>query len=313
MITEIDVAQAFVDRCVDRLNAGELDAADAAKAKWWCTELQGRVIDRCLQLHGGYGYMTEYPIARRYADARVTRIYGGTTEIMKSVVSKSLGPVMRFVLASASPARLATLRARRPRARGRSSAASTRTPIDGRPTARTGRKRSPTAKAQAVAERVDGAALVLGCDSLLELDGEALGKPGRCRRRRERWRAMRGRTGVLHTGHACIDTAGRSVARRRCRPTSTSPTSPTTRSTRYCATGEPSAVAGAFTDRRARRLVRRAASTATTHNVVGVSLPALRAMLRRARPRADRPRLPAAPVRHGFDRHSGQAVATTLR
>jgi alkylation response protein AidB-like acyl-CoA dehydrogenase len=89
--TEVDVAQAFVDRCVDRLNDGELDAADAAKAKWWCTELQGRVIDRCLQLHGGYGYMTEYAVARAYADARVTRIYGGTTEIMKGVVSKSLG------------------------------------------------------------------------------------------------------------------------------------------------------------------------------------------------------------------------------
>ncbi|MEP7019712.1 MAG: acyl-CoA dehydrogenase family protein [Pseudonocardiales bacterium] len=89
--TEIDVAQAFIDRCVDRLNDGELDVADAAKAKWWCTELQGRVIDRCLQLHGGYGYMTEYPVSRAYADARVTRIYGGTTEIMKGVVSKSLG------------------------------------------------------------------------------------------------------------------------------------------------------------------------------------------------------------------------------
>jgi alkylation response protein AidB-like acyl-CoA dehydrogenase len=88
---EIDVAQAFVDRCVDRLNSGELDAADAAKAKYFCTELQGRVIDRCLQIHGGYGYMTEYPIARRYADARVTRIYGGTSEIMKSVISKSIG------------------------------------------------------------------------------------------------------------------------------------------------------------------------------------------------------------------------------
>ncbi len=90
MVTEIDVAQAFVDQCVVRLNDGELSPADAAKAKWWCTELQGRVIDKCLQLHGGYGYMTEYPVSRRYADARVTRIYGGTTEIMKSVVSKSL-------------------------------------------------------------------------------------------------------------------------------------------------------------------------------------------------------------------------------
>jgi alkylation response protein AidB-like acyl-CoA dehydrogenase len=91
IITEIDVAQAFLDACVDRLNEGQLSAADAAKAKWWCTELQGRVIDRCVQLHGGYGYMTEYPVARRYADARVTRIYGGTTEIMKSVISKSIG------------------------------------------------------------------------------------------------------------------------------------------------------------------------------------------------------------------------------
>ena len=89
--TEIDIAQAFVDRCVDRLVDGELSAADASKAKWWCTELQGRVVDTCLQLHGGYGFMNEYPIARRYADARVTRIYGGTTEIMKSVISKSIG------------------------------------------------------------------------------------------------------------------------------------------------------------------------------------------------------------------------------
>lgn len=89
--TEIDVAQAYVDRCVDRLNSGELSAADASKAKYFCTELQGRVVDRCLQLHGGYGYMTEYPIARRYADARITRIYGGTSEIMKSVISKSIG------------------------------------------------------------------------------------------------------------------------------------------------------------------------------------------------------------------------------
>jgi alkylation response protein AidB-like acyl-CoA dehydrogenase len=89
--TEVDVAQAFIDQCVNLLNAGELAAADAAKAKWWSTELQGRVVDRCLQLHGGYGYMTEYAISRRYADARVTRIYGGSTEIMKGVVSKSLG------------------------------------------------------------------------------------------------------------------------------------------------------------------------------------------------------------------------------
>ncbi len=89
--TELDVAQAYVDRAVDRLNDGDLSAADASKAKYFCTELQGRVIDRCLQLHGGYGYMSEYPISRRYADARITRIYGGTSEIMKSVISKSLG------------------------------------------------------------------------------------------------------------------------------------------------------------------------------------------------------------------------------
>jgi alkylation response protein AidB-like acyl-CoA dehydrogenase len=87
----LDVAQAYVDRAVDRLNTNELNAGDASKAKYFCTELQGRAIVRCLQLHGGYGYMTEYPISRRYADARITRIYGGTSEIMKSVISKSLG------------------------------------------------------------------------------------------------------------------------------------------------------------------------------------------------------------------------------
>jgi alkylation response protein AidB-like acyl-CoA dehydrogenase len=89
--TELDVTQTFIDRCVDDLNAGELSAPDAAKAKWWATELQGRVVDRCLQLHGGYGYMLEYPVARAFTDARVTRIYGGTTEIMKDVIGKSLG------------------------------------------------------------------------------------------------------------------------------------------------------------------------------------------------------------------------------
>jgi alkylation response protein AidB-like acyl-CoA dehydrogenase len=89
--TEIDLAEHFLDDCVRAPNAGELTAIDAAKAKWWCTELQGRVIDRCLQLHGGYGYMTEYPIARAFTDARITRIYGGTTEIMKEVIGRSLG------------------------------------------------------------------------------------------------------------------------------------------------------------------------------------------------------------------------------
>jgi alkylation response protein AidB-like acyl-CoA dehydrogenase len=91
LATEIEVAQSFIDRCVRALNDGALSAEEAAMAKWWCTELQHRAVDRCLQLHGGYGYMTEFPIARAYADARVTRIYGGTTEIMKEIIGRSLG------------------------------------------------------------------------------------------------------------------------------------------------------------------------------------------------------------------------------
>ncbi len=90
MRTEIDVTQTFVDRCVEALNAGELTVEEAAEAKWWCTELQKRTVDRCVQLHGGYGYMLEYPIARAYVDARVTTIYGGTTEIMKSIIGRKL-------------------------------------------------------------------------------------------------------------------------------------------------------------------------------------------------------------------------------
>jgi alkylation response protein AidB-like acyl-CoA dehydrogenase len=89
--TELDVAQHFVDDCVRALNDDELTAVDAAKAKWWTTELQGRAVDRCLQLHGGYGFMNEYPVARAFADARVTRIYAGTTEIMKELVGRDLG------------------------------------------------------------------------------------------------------------------------------------------------------------------------------------------------------------------------------
>jgi long-chain-acyl-CoA dehydrogenase len=88
--TEIDVTQAYLDRCVLALNAEDLTPEDAAKAKWWATELQGRVVDRCLQLHGGYGYMQEYPIGRAYADARVSRIYGGATEVMKEIIGRSL-------------------------------------------------------------------------------------------------------------------------------------------------------------------------------------------------------------------------------
>jgi alkylation response protein AidB-like acyl-CoA dehydrogenase len=91
LATEIEIGQTFIDRCVIALNAGELTAEEASMAKWWCTELQGRVVDTCVQLFGGYGYMTEYPIARAYADARVTRIYGGTTEIMKEIIGRHLG------------------------------------------------------------------------------------------------------------------------------------------------------------------------------------------------------------------------------
>jgi alkylation response protein AidB-like acyl-CoA dehydrogenase len=89
--TEVEIGQSFVDRCVVALNAGDLTADEAAMAKWWCTELQKRVVDRCLQLFGGYGYMLEYPIARAYADARITTIYGGTTEIMKEIIGRSMG------------------------------------------------------------------------------------------------------------------------------------------------------------------------------------------------------------------------------
>jgi alkylation response protein AidB-like acyl-CoA dehydrogenase len=91
MATELAVGEAFMDSCVLALNAGELTAEDAAMAKWWTTELQKRVMDACVQLHGGYGYMREYPIARAYEDARVTSIYGGTTEIMKEVIGRSMG------------------------------------------------------------------------------------------------------------------------------------------------------------------------------------------------------------------------------
>lgn len=89
--TEVTIGQAFADRCITALDAGQLTPEEAAMAKWWCTELQKRVVDRCLQLHGGYGYMSEYRIAQAYVDARVTTIYGGTTEIMKEIIGRSLG------------------------------------------------------------------------------------------------------------------------------------------------------------------------------------------------------------------------------
>ncbi len=88
--TQIQVGRAFIDRCVEQLVAGKLDTATASMAKLWASETQGKVLDECLQLFGGYGFMNEYLIARMYADARVQRIYGGTSEIMKEVISRAL-------------------------------------------------------------------------------------------------------------------------------------------------------------------------------------------------------------------------------
>lgn len=90
MVTELEVTQEYVDQAVRRLDRGELSAVDAAKAKWWSTEMHKRIVDRCVQLFGGYGYMWEYPIARAYADTRVTTIYGGATEIMKHIVARDV-------------------------------------------------------------------------------------------------------------------------------------------------------------------------------------------------------------------------------
>lgn len=89
--TQVEVAQAFFDSCLVALLARELTAVDAAMAKYWCTEMQNHVADRCLQLHGGYGYMTEYPVARAFVDARASTIYGGTSEVMKEIIGRSMG------------------------------------------------------------------------------------------------------------------------------------------------------------------------------------------------------------------------------
>ncbi|MGM5068758.1 acyl-CoA dehydrogenase family protein [Rhodococcus qingshengii] len=90
MLTEIEVTESHIDRCVLALKAGELTAVDASKGKWWATELQKRIVDRCVQLHGGYGYMMEYLIGRAYVDARIQTIYGGTTEIMKEIIGRDI-------------------------------------------------------------------------------------------------------------------------------------------------------------------------------------------------------------------------------
>jgi len=89
--TQVQVAQVFVDKCLALLGAGRLDTATASMAKYWTTDLQCQVLDECVQLHGGYGYMWEYPVTRAFADARVQRIYGGTNEIMKEVISRAMG------------------------------------------------------------------------------------------------------------------------------------------------------------------------------------------------------------------------------
>ncbi len=91
METEVCIAEHFLDKAIADHNAGAFDVKDAAMAKWWTTELQKRVVDQCVQLHGGYGYMLEYPVAKAFVDSRVQTIYGGTTEIMKEIIGRSLG------------------------------------------------------------------------------------------------------------------------------------------------------------------------------------------------------------------------------
>ncbi len=91
MLTEVEIGQIYVDRSVELHLRRELTPEQAAMSKWWCTEMLGQVADRCVQLFGGYGYMTEYPVARSFVDARIMRIYGGTNEIMKEIISKAEG------------------------------------------------------------------------------------------------------------------------------------------------------------------------------------------------------------------------------
>jgi alkylation response protein AidB-like acyl-CoA dehydrogenase len=91
MDTELDVSEQYIDRCLQGVVDGDLSAVEAAKAKWWCTETAKKVIDGCVQLHGGYGYMMEYRVARDYVDSRIQTIFGGTTEIMKDIIGRDLG------------------------------------------------------------------------------------------------------------------------------------------------------------------------------------------------------------------------------
>jgi alkylation response protein AidB-like acyl-CoA dehydrogenase len=89
--TELEIAEQYIDRCLLAVVAKDLTAVEAAKAKWWCTELAKKVVDACVQLHGGYGYMNEYKVAKDYVDARIQTIFGGTTEIMKDIIGRDLG------------------------------------------------------------------------------------------------------------------------------------------------------------------------------------------------------------------------------
>jgi len=91
MATEVHIARVFVNDCVLKLNAGEVDTALASMAKWWTTELQKKIVDQAVQLFGGYGYMMEYPVARAFVDSRIQTIYGGTTEVQKEIIGRMLG------------------------------------------------------------------------------------------------------------------------------------------------------------------------------------------------------------------------------
>jgi alkylation response protein AidB-like acyl-CoA dehydrogenase len=91
MATEAHIARVFVDDCIKKHVAGQLDPKTASMAKWWTTELQKKLVDQGVQMHGGYGYMLEYPIARAWVNSRVQTIYGGTTEIQKEIIGRSLG------------------------------------------------------------------------------------------------------------------------------------------------------------------------------------------------------------------------------
>jgi acyl-CoA dehydrogenase len=88
--TQVQIARTFVDKCIEEVIKGKLAVSTAAMAKYWCSDTENKVIDECLQLHGGYGFMWEFRVARAYADARVQRIYGGTNEIMKELISREL-------------------------------------------------------------------------------------------------------------------------------------------------------------------------------------------------------------------------------